>query len=291
MTESTLTLPDGRTLGYEAYGTQQGPLVFALHGTPTCSLAYTMLHEPAHSLGIRLLAPDRPGIRSSSAKRGYRVVDVARDLVAAADALEAEKFGVLGWSGGGPYALATAYVAADRLLGVVVAAGMGPFDSPRTATGYSAFDIKMLGWSRDRLWLARAVMGTMGLVVRAAPGPVRGALSGDFSPHDREVLESLTRDQSSREAMRFVSEAFRGGGGGVVADYAALASPWGFALEDIAVPVRMWQGDDDRIVSPVHAHAMVQRMSTSELIECPGEGHMIAYSHAEEMLRQAAALE
>ena len=91
--------------------------------------------------------------------------------------------------------------------------------------------------------------------------------------------------------MRFVSEAFRGGAGGVVADYAALGSPWGFALEDIRVRVYVWQGDDDRMVSPVHARAIVERATTCELIECPGEGHMIVYSHAEEMLRQAAALD
>jgi len=91
--------------------------------------------------------------------------------------------------------------------------------------------------------------------------------------------------------MRFVSEAFRGGAGGVVADYAALGSPWGFALEDIKVRVHVWQGDDDRMVSPVHARAIVERAPTCELIECPGEGHMIAYTHAEEMLRQAATLD
>jgi len=291
MTSQGITLPDGRTMGYEAYGAHEGPLVFALHGTPTCSLAFENIDKPASTLGIREVAPDRPGIRSSSARPGYRVIDVAQDLVAAADALGMERFGVLGWSGGGPYALATADVATDRLLGVVVAAGMGPLDSPHGASGYSSFDQQMLRWSRDRPWLARVSLGTMGFACRVAPGLIRSALSGDLSPRDKEVAEVATRDQSSRMAMRFVSEAFRGGAGGVVADYAALGSPWGFALEDIKVRVHVWQGDDDRMVSPVHARAIVERAPTCELIECPGEGHMIAYTHAEEMLRQAATLD
>jgi len=194
MTSRTLTLPDGRTMGYEAYGAQEGPLVFALHGTPTCSLAFENLDEPARTVGVRVVAPDRPGIRSSSAKPGYRVVDVAQDLVAAADALGVEHLGVLGWSGGGPYALAAADVATDRLLGVVVAAGMEPLDSLQGATGYSAFDMQMLPWSRDRPWLARVALGAMGIVCRVAPSLIRSAFSGDLSPRDKHVLEVATRD-------------------------------------------------------------------------------------------------
>ena len=291
MTSQGITLPDGRTMSYEAYGAQDGPLVFALHGTPTCGLAFQLLDEPAHTLGVRVVAPDRPGIRASSARRGYRVVDVALDLVAAADALGAERFGVLGWSGGGPYALAAADVATDRLLGVVVAAGMGPLDSAGAATGYSAFDLRMLRWSQDTPSLARVALGTMGLAARVTPGLVRKAMSEDLSPHDKEVAETAFGGQSPRVAMRFLSEAFRGGASGVLADYSALGSPWGFALEDIRVSVHVWQGDDDRMVSPVHARAIVDRAPTCKLLECPGEGHMIVFSHAEEMLRQAAALD
>lgn len=291
MVYRTLELLDGRIVGYETYGADQGPLVFALHGTPTCGLAFQPLDECARRLGVRLIAPDRPGIRSSTAKTGYRVVDVGFDMVAAADLLGEERFGVLGWSGGGPYALATAAVGDSRLLGVVVAAGMGPPDTPEAATDYSGLDLQMLRWSREKPRLARAALGTLGVACRLTPGMASKSFSEDLSPRDKEVYEAAARGQIPREPIRFVSEAFRGGAGGVVADYAALSSDWGFRLQDISVLVHIWQGDNDRMVPPVHARNLASRLSTRALIQCPGEGHLLVLSHKEEMLRQSAALE
>lgn len=290
MTGQAITLPDGRTMGYETYGAGHGPLVFVLHGTPTCGLAFQPLHEPARRLGVRLVAPDRPGIRSSTAKKGYCVADVGRDTVAAANLLGEERFGVLGWSGGGPYALATAAAGDERLLGVVVTGGMGPPDTPEAARDYSGFDLQMMRWSRERPRLARVAMGTMGLAIRLAPGMGRSMISADLSPRDREVSAAVTQGETPRQAIRFVSEALRGGAAGVVADYAALSADWGFLLQDIAAPVHIWQGDDDRMVPPVHARNLVSRLSAGNLIQCPGEGHLLPLSHGEEMLRQATAL-
>lgn len=287
----TLELPDGRSLGYQTYGAEHGTLVFALHGCPNCSLCFEPLDEPARRLGVRLVALDRPGIRSSSEREGYRVIDVGHDIVAAADVLGEHRFGVLGHSAGGPYALAAALVADQRLLGVVVAAGMGPPDTVEAATHYPRSNLRVLRWSRERPLLARMALGAASVAMRLVPGLVRAVFSRDLPPRDRELRQTTWQGKTSRESMRLVSEAFRGRGRGVLADCTALSGDWGFVLEDIKTHVRVWQGDDDRTVAPVHARNLMSRLPSCDFVECPGDGHLFIFSHGEAMLRQAAALD
>jgi pimeloyl-ACP methyl ester carboxylesterase len=240
---------------------------------------------------VRLIAPDRPGIRSSSERRGYRVIDVGHDIVAAADVLGEHRFGVLGYSAGGPYALATALVADQRLLGVVVAAGMGPPDAPEAATHYPRSNLRVLRWSRERPRLARMALGTASVAMHLAPGTFRAVFSRDLAARDRELRQTTWRGQTPRDSMRMVTEAFRGGGKGVLADCTALAGDWGFLLQDVRARVRLWQGDDDRTVAPVHARNLMSRLPACDFVECPGDGHLLIFSHGEAMLRQAAGLE
>lgn len=46
----------------------------------------------------------------------------------------------------------------------------------------------------------------------------------------------------SREALRQPQ--------GVVEEYRTMLRPWGFAPEDISVPVDVWAGTDDELVDP-----------------------------------------
>ena len=68
-------------------------------------------------------------------------------------------------------------------------------------------------------------------------------------------------------------------------DFALFAHDWGFRLEDIRVPVHLWQGDCDRNVPAAHARLQARRIPGAVLHECPGEGHMLVVDHVEEILR------
>src|SRR5262249_30438003 len=59
--DHTLTLRDGRKLGYIDIGDSNGPVILACHGMPGSRLDFAN-HDPVlRSLGVRLIAPDRPG--------------------------------------------------------------------------------------------------------------------------------------------------------------------------------------------------------------------------------------
>ncbi len=99
-----LTLPDGRMLGYAEYGAPDGLPLIGFHGTPGSRFMFRLAHRHAAELGLRLLAPERPGFGLSAFHRGHTLSTYAADIAAFADALGVERFAVAGVSGGAPCA-------------------------------------------------------------------------------------------------------------------------------------------------------------------------------------------
>ena len=107
-------------------GDPDGAPVLYFHGSPGCRLDVCFGDDAAIDLGVRVISFDQPGYgRSESAPFGLD--SVARDAEAVAEACGLGHFAAFGWSGGGPYALATAAVIGDRVTNVGVASGPGPF--------------------------------------------------------------------------------------------------------------------------------------------------------------------
>src|SRR4051812_8964645 len=122
---SSLILADGRTLSYLTLGAPGGPGVLVLDGPGSRGLARAAAPGAAQA-GIRLVAPDRPGLHGSSPVDPKTFAGVAGDLLALADALQLDRFGVLGQSGGTPYALALAAAGGDRVTGVAFCGALSP---------------------------------------------------------------------------------------------------------------------------------------------------------------------
>src|ERR671912_211639 len=108
-----LTTPDGRTLDHVVAG-DEGPLVISIHGTPQGHELAPELVAAADEVGVRVAAYARPGYADSTRQPGRTVADCVPDVLALADALGAERFAVVGASGGGPHALACGALAGDR---------------------------------------------------------------------------------------------------------------------------------------------------------------------------------
>ena len=102
-----------------------------------------------------------------------------------------------------------------------------------------------------------------------------------LSERDREVLATLG---PPREAMALFTEAMLDGPHGVVADYAALAQPWGCDLTRATGSVSVFHGDSDTMVPLAHATALVSRLPSASLTVWPGEGHLGTVFHVGEVL-------
>ncbi|MFF2274557.1 alpha/beta fold hydrolase [Agromyces sp. NPDC058126] len=108
------------------WGDPDGPLVVFHHGTPSSSIAVPGGWAGPATAGVRLCSYDRPGYGGSPSTPGRTVADAAEWSRLIADACGADRFAVLGTSGGGPHAVATAALLPERVTALCVDVGLGP---------------------------------------------------------------------------------------------------------------------------------------------------------------------
>ena len=281
----SVPLAGGRSVALWAYGDPSGDPVMTFHGVPACGAGFAWADEPARALGLRVLAPDRPGVGRSSPAPPWTVADHPALVAELADALGLGSFAAWGYSGGGPYAVATAALLPERVTALAVSAGMGSVGEWAAVDDFEATDRRMLRWSHSHPRLARGYLGTMGRMARWRPGLALKSFEGQLSESDRAVAAGLGEPA---EAMALFTEAFTAGATGVVADYAAIAKPWGVDPGAVRCPTTIWQGDADTMVPLRHAEALAERIPGAKLVVWPGEGHLGTVTHAEEILRALA---
>src|ERR1700676_3099063 len=127
VTSRRVALPDGRTIEVLSDGPEDCmPLVFQ-NGTPTAAMLFPPLVEIAAARCLRTVTYSRPGYAGSTARPGRSVADAAADITALLDAIGADRFVTIGWSGGGPHALACAALLADRCAAAVSLSGVAPY--------------------------------------------------------------------------------------------------------------------------------------------------------------------
>jgi pimeloyl-ACP methyl ester carboxylesterase len=136
----TVGLRDGRSLGVEEYGAPGGMPVFYFHGTPESRLDLALLGGEFAAAGIRLIASDQPGFGLSSPQRKRTLLAWPDDVAQLADALEIDRFAVLGYSCGGKYAAACARALPERVLAAGIVSGIGPPQTPRFREGLNSVD-------------------------------------------------------------------------------------------------------------------------------------------------------
>jgi pimeloyl-ACP methyl ester carboxylesterase len=282
--EQTITLRDGRLLGFAEWGDRGGPPVLYFHGTVSSRLDPVLFPDAPAVAGVRLLSLDRPGIGLSTFQPGRRIGDWPTDVAEFADALGLDRFGVIGWSGGGPYVLACAARLADRLTGAAVAAGMGPLDRPGAVKELSGLDRATYRLARTAPPAARLLYAGVLALCRRSPDQARQSLRSDLPEQERRVFDGLSDEA---RGMGWFIEGGRAGARGPVQDYRALTD-WGFALEEVTAPVAAWHGDADKLVPIAQGEDVAARSPGVTLERCPGGGHLVMITHAEELLRSAA---
>jgi pimeloyl-ACP methyl ester carboxylesterase len=264
----------GRVVGFYEYGDPDGAPVVALHGTPACGVGFAWADQRARARGIRLLAPDRPGVGLSDPwppGRGATVDDYPSEFGAFLDALDIPTCSVLGYSGGGPYALAVAHQLADRVGATAIVAGSGHVGVWATLRDFETTDRLITRVAQLAPWLARVVLEVMVRSSRVAPKTSLRIGNLEMSAADRAVIAEFP---SARDALAMFTESVLRGAAGVVDDYAALGRPWGFAVEEITVPVHCWHATADSLVPLCHSEELVRRIPGAQLSRWDEGGHL-----------------
>lgn len=278
-------LPDGRRMAYADLGDPDGYPVLSCHGGLTSRLDVAPAHAAARRAGVRIVSPDRPGVGRSDRLRGRTVGGWVADAVVLAGQLGLDRFSVLGWSMGGPYALACAAVMGERVRAAVVVAGGVPLGWPCTGGTFAdRLDARLLQLARERPGTAELVVAASR---RLAEDPAawletarRTMPSVDVAAIERAGTESYTA-----AVVEGLTDA-----GGVVDEFLAFDAPWGFRHEEVDRPVTLWQGTEDTVVPLGWSVAAAARLPRAELRVVEGAGHLVALDHWEEVLDDLVAV-
>jgi pimeloyl-ACP methyl ester carboxylesterase len=276
-----LGLPDGRRLGYTEFGDPLGIPLCAFHGTPGSRFMFRLVHETARHLGLRIIAPDRPGFGLSDYQENRTLADWADDVRALADKLGLVRFGVAGISVVGPSVAACAVLLPERVTAAALISPVGPLHSPDGPGNLPPAQIvtfrllpritpAMAGaFSIGRLMFLNASDSMYRMIMRRA------------GPADEHIL---LRPEVRKNLLAGVIEGLRPGVQGVVQEMKIFAKPWNIPFEAIKAPVLLWQGAADNNV-PVAASLRLARIIPGcELFRIEGAGHYWIFDHVEEVL-------
>ena len=278
----TLRLPNGRQLGYAEYGDPGGKPVFFFHGLPGSRLTLFAADSTAVTLGLRLIAPERPGYGLSDFQPGRTLLDWPTDVALLADALQIERFVAMGLSGGGPYALACAAKLPERLTRCLLICPFGPPCAPEII-GELPFSSRLIYGIGRRLPFTLLQRMLHPVARRAAQSPaVLFPRMTCFLPRaDRLALRDpvvVARIQESQ------AEAYRAGPAATAWETLLLLRPWGFHLASIQTPVHLWHGKLDKTVPVAMARALERMLPACTATYYPEEGHFFLYAHWAEIL-------
>lgn len=272
-TESTIKLPDGRALGFAEYGDPNGRPVLHFHGFPSSRYEFCgqVTDEIAARLHARVIVVERPGFGLSDFQSGRTVVEWPNDVVAFADALHLDRFSATGFSGGSAYVAACAWKIPQRLVRAGIVSGVSPLDAPGAFDGMNKTDRQGYNLARRAPLLLRVVYWWVARDLRRDPVAFFSNYAKELSEPDRaafaraEVLQMLSRAATG---------AFRSGARGVTWDNVLLARPWGFSLQDIAMPVFLWHGEADKVVPPSQGQYLARSIPNCQSKFYPNEGHI-----------------
>jgi pimeloyl-ACP methyl ester carboxylesterase len=276
-------LEKGRTLGYAEYGDARGAPIFFFHGTPGSRL-FRPPDGITSRLGVHLICVDRPGYGLSTFQPNRHFLDWPKDILRLADSLGLDKFSVAGHSGGGPYTLACAFALPERVRAAAVISGAGPVETPNITKGMSSVNIFGIKVGHFIPWPLWRVMVWL-IYHRRARDPAAELARG--TGHRPQADEEQMHKPGVRETcIQSEIEAFRSGLKGLAWDTRLLTRPWGFCLEELCVPVHLWQGTEDDLAIPEMAHYMAGKIPASKITICEDEAHLLLFPHWEEILTQ-----
>ena len=284
--EKLVKLHGGAVVAFQEYGDASGVPVIFCHGWPSSCTMAQLTDEPAQELGIRIISPDRPGISGSSLQPDRKLADWPRVIEEVLDHLGIGEFRALAISGGAPYAYATAATMPERVRAIAVVCGAIPMAELEDWRGLLPLYRWMLALYRSRPQLLRRLF-SMAQPILAVRPPVRlrplllKMLM--LRPCDAESLRDAAAFEAIFESQR---RAWRGSAEGIMADAQIYAQPWGFSLEDIRVPVRLWHGMQDRAFSVHLAEEVAERLPNCEARFIDNAGHYsLPIRHMREILQ------
>lgn len=272
-----ITLPGNRQIHWQEYGDPSGLTIVYFHGFPGSGHDISLADDFASSHGLRIIAPDMPGIDHSTEDSSYTIGGFMDTLARILDSLGVQTFSTLGHSGGAVFALACGTSFPDRVNKIATVGGIAPFDTEvmRQSLNPALLPLYDLTIS-DRTQAMQQYQ-------QIAPSPeiALQSLQAFLSEADIKLLSQVDVQSISVASM---TRTLRHGVAGVIDGIRAVRLTWPFQLSDIHMPVAVWQGESDTIVPAAIAHYLVDSLPNAEGRYIDNAGHFLIHSNWRKIL-------
>jgi pimeloyl-ACP methyl ester carboxylesterase len=275
----------GRTLEVQEYGDPAGHPAFFFHGLIGSHYQASYIAEQARQHGLRIIAPNRPGVGKSEFTERKSPLEAVPDVEDVAGALQLDQFSVIGISGGTPYALATLYRLESRVRSVTIISGMGPMRLTGALQGMDRSRRMALEIGSRYPKLARQECRKWAERFRSDPNRFLDRLVATWPAPDQELFR---RKDVYDLFLCDLHQVFTDGQGPeTFSQELTLYRNYGFSLGDLpsSPRVTLWHGLSDIIVPPAMAWKLAQTLSNREAHFVPG-GHFVAIEISEQIMER-----
>lgn len=264
-------------LNYAEYGAANASPVLVFHGSPGSRFEKPRDLSICHETNCRLIVVERPGFGVSEFDHNRSLLDWPNDIARLADSLEIDKFSIVGFSGGGPYAMACGHEIGHRINRISLVGSAAPFNSPDVcadmlADNLALFEIAAQDYQQAAAQLAQFIDGPDALLL---------LFDASVSAPDKLIFAEAEFRQMYRANL---AEALKQGLLGLAYDMALIARPWQFDPADMPVETQLWHGEKD-LNMPLSMGRHLQKLlpnCTARFI--PDAGHWIMFSHYRQIL-------
>ena len=271
-TENQITLPDGRKLAYAEFGRADGSPVLYFHGAPSSRLEPLLIGDDVLGrLGLRVIAPDRPGMGRSDFQPNRGFSDWPKDVISLADALGLGQFAVLGNSGGGGYAAACAARIPERLSAAVIVSGGWRMDSPEAKNNLPLVNRLVFILADKAPFLLRLLLKMMARSSQGEREKELAQLKKRVPPADYAAFEQPGRIEVLNEMIR---ESMRQGTKGAAWDMCLYVREFDFRLDEIRMPLKLFHGEQDMNAPIAMVRKVVAELPSAQLVTYENEAHL-----------------
>lgn len=278
---------DGRQVAYCEYGDPQGKPVFYFHGTPGSRYEASFGDQAGKEYGYRIIALDRPGIGRSDYVKARRLLDWPQDVKEVAKQLDVRRFGVMGASGGGAYALACSYAIPEQLEFSVVMGSWGPVAAePKLWKEMAPLDRFFGKLSQSAPWVFYMPFSLLGYAAKKmSPQGCMTLLESSMSVADKQLIAD---EEMAQFYADDIAEGFRQGVQGPADDAIILYGEWGFGVEEIEIKVHLFHGEEDRFAPYSYAVYFDEQIPQTKLNGYQREGHLFIVRLFDEVFKQVS---
>jgi pimeloyl-ACP methyl ester carboxylesterase len=273
--EGVAVMRDGRRLEFLVEGDPGGLPLVSHHGAPGAGVSWPPVSQACRDRGLALVLYTRAGYGASSRHPGRSVADVASDIEDLLDHLRQDRFVTLGWSAGGPHALACAAALGDRCLAAATVGGVAPWDND------GGLDFLEGIRPEAQVEIGAALKGLDVLVpyLEQETAGLRATTPEDLGEALGSLVSDVDKAFATGEHAAYLHATFMratdNGIWGLADDDLSITRAWGFDLKDVTqTPVSVWQGLEDHFLPPAHGIYLADHLPNAHLHLLDNEGHL-----------------